>query len=114
MKDFINGEIILRKNLNYPPFCDIMLIRVQGEDIEKVKKVSIKMYEELIKQNNKNLFVYKPVASPIEKIKNTYRWRIVIKGRLNKMAIATIKKALNKADDKKVSIIVDTNPTNMM
>ena len=113
---FYNGELILRKNLNYPPFCDIILVRIQGENIEKVKRISKKLYEELLKQKNENLFVYKPVPSPIEKIQNVYRWRIVIKGRLNRKALSINNEALKNVDnkDKSISIVVDSNPTNMM
>ncbi len=114
---FYNGEILMRKNLNYPPFCDIILIRIQGEKVDKVKDISKKLYEELLKQKNENLFIYKPVASPIEKIQNNFRWRIIVKGRLNKKAISTINNALRNIENrsnKDVSIIVDCNPTNMM
>ena len=70
----------------------------------------------MLKQKNENLFVYKPVPSPIEKIQNVYRWRIVIKGRLNRKAISIINEALKNVDnkDKSISIVVDSNPTNMM
>lgn len=116
-KEFYNGEISLRKRLNYPPFCDIILVRVHSEDFNKVKDVSKKIYEDLVKQKNENLLVYKPVPSPIDKIQNIYRWRIVIKGRLNKMAIATIKRAVQPfygGKYKDVNIIVDSNPNSMM
>lgn len=116
-KEFYNDEITLRKSLNYPPFCDIILIRVHSEDSYKVKNVSQKIYEELIKQKNENLLVYKPVPSPIDKIQNTFRWRIIIKGRLNKMAISTIKKAVEPfygGKNKGVTIIVDSNPNSML
>ena len=116
-KEFYRGEISLRKRLNYPPFCDIILIRIHSEDFNKVKNISEKIYEGLLKQKNNNLFVYKPVPSPIDKIQNVFRWRIVIKGRLNKMAIATLKRAIEPfygGKYKDVSIIVDSNPNNMM
>lgn len=112
---FYDGEIMLRKRLNYPPFCDIILIRVNGENLENVKKVSAKLYEELLKERNENLLIYKPVASPIDKIQNTYRWRIIIKGKLNRKAIYTINSAIGKLKKvKDINIIVDTNPSNMM
>lgn len=116
-KEFYEGEITLRKCLNYPPFCDIILIRVHSEDINKVKDVSMKIYNELLKQKNDNLLIYKPVSSPIDKIQNIYRWRIVVKGRLNKMAIAIIKKAVEPfygGKNKGVTIVVDSNPNSMM
>ena len=116
-KEFYNGEITLRKRLNYPPFCDIILVRVHSENFNKVKEVSEKIYEELLKQKNENLLVYRPVPSPIEKIQNVFRWRIIVKGRLNKMAIAVIKKAVEPfygGKYKDVSIVVDSNPNSMM
>jgi primosomal protein N' len=61
--------------------------------------------------------IYKPVPSPIDKIQNTYRWRIVIKGRLNKRALSTINnvvKPFYNGKNKDVNIIVDSNPNNML
>lgn len=116
-KEFYNGEIVLRKSLNYPPFCDIILVRIHSENEEKVRIVSEKIYKELLKQKNENLLIYKPLPSPIDKIQNTYRWRIVVKGRLNKKAISTIKNAIEPfygGKNKDVSIVVDSNPNNMM
>ena len=114
---FYDGEILLRKRLNYPPFCDIILIRVHGENLEKVKKVAGKIYDDLLKQKNENLFVYKPVPSPVDRIQNVYRWRIIVKGRLNKKALATINNVMKDfymSRNKDINVIVDTNPNNMM
>ena len=116
-KEFYNGEITLRKRLNYPPFCDIILIRVHSENFNKVKEVSEKIYEELLKQKNENLLVYRPVPSHIDKIQNVFRWRIIVNGRLINMAIAVIKKAVEPfygSKYKDVSIVVDSNPNSMM
>ena len=112
---FYDGEILLRKRLNYPPFCDIILVRIHGENIENVKKISQELYMNLVKEKNENLFIYKPVPSPIDRIQNVFRWRIVIKGKLNRKAIFTINSAINRLNSRKnVNIFVDTNPTNMM
>ena len=114
---FYDGEILLRKRLNYPPFCDIILIRIHGENLEKVKKAASKIYDDLLEQKNENLSIYKPVPSPVDRIQNVYRWRIVIKGRLNKKALVTINNVINKfylGKNKDINLIVDTNPNNMM
>lgn len=116
-KKFYNGEIMLRKSLNYPPFCDIILLRIHSENRDKVQKVSQEIYTKLLNQKNENLMIYKPVPSPIDKIQNTYRWRIVIKGRLNKRALNTINNVVKPFYDgknKDVTIIVDSNPNNMI
>ena len=116
-KKFYEGEIQLRRSLNYPPFCDIILLRVHSKNEEKVRAISQKIYKELLEKNNKNLLIYRPVPSPIDKIQNIYRWRIVIKCKLNRSSLNTIKdvvKNFYQSKNKDVSIIVDSNPNNML
>ena len=57
--------------------------------------------------------LYKPLPCPIDKIKNKYRWRIILKGKLNNKIIDIINLAIEKANNKTTRIIVDTNPTNL-
>ncbi len=73
----------LRKQLKYPPFCDIILVGISGEKEEEVKKQAEFLYKQLyakIKKYNINLALYSPRPAPIDKIKNKYRWRIILKG----------------------------------
>lgn len=80
-KKFYDQEIILREQLNYPPFADITLINVTGEDERKVIEDSIRIREAFEKGLNgkEGVFILKEVPSPISKIKNKYRFRIIIK-----------------------------------
>ncbi len=114
---FYNTEIELRKQLKYPPFCDIISIVLTGEDEEKIKTTSNKLYKRIasfIKNNNLNILIYKPLPCPIDKIKNKYRWRIILKCKLNNKVINLISTSLENLDDKKTRIIVDTNPANLV
>lgn len=80
-KKFYEQEIILREQLNYPPFYDITLINVAGEDERKVIEDSIiirEAFENVLKEKE-GVIVLKEVPSPISKIKNKYRFRIIIK-----------------------------------
>ena len=74
----------LRKVLKYPPFCDIILIRFSGISLDEIKKSSNFIYRNLKKYLNKieNLIIFEPVPAPIDRIKNKYRWRIIIKGKV--------------------------------
>jgi len=112
---FYRTEIGLRKVLKYPPFCDIILIRFLGTDLVEIDNSSKIFYQNLKKYiNGKNGIVYEPVPSPIDKIKNKYRWRIIIKGKVNNSMINAINLAFNGTEIfKKTSITVDINPNNM-
>lgn len=55
-----------------------------------------------------------PVPAPIDKIKNKYRWRLIIKGKVNNSMIDCINLSLNSIkENKNTSITVDINPNNM-
>ena len=111
---FYKYEINLRKQLKYPPFCDIILFNIISRNEENVKKTSNLLYAELNKRSNNKYIIYKPVPSPINKIKNKYRWRIILKCKFDNNMINIINEALNACgNDKKAIILVDVNPTNM-
>ena len=113
---FYETEIELRKQLKYPPFCDIISIGVTDTDEMKVRNVSESLYKNInsiIKKENIQMLIYKPLPCPIDKIKNKYRWRIILKGKLNNKIIDVINMAIGKISSKTIRIVVDTNPTNL-
>lgn len=113
---FYETEIELRKQLKYPPFCDIISIGLTDTDEAKIKNVSEKLYNYInnyIKQESLNILIYKPLPCPIDKIKNRYRWRIILKGKLNNKIIDIINLAIANVNSKTTRIVVDTNPSNL-
>ena len=115
-KLFYNSEIQLRKMLKYPPFCDIILIRFQGKNLNEIKRISTLIYKilnEIFKNTHDEIF--KPVPSPIDKIQGKYRWRIIIKGKVNKNIIEAINYSLSKVKNQgDTTISIDINPNSMM
>ena len=111
---FYNQEIELRKILKYPPFCDIIKIDVSDFDENIASGVINAIYENLLKTNEKNIQVYSPMPSPISKIKNRYRWRIIIKCILGNNIIKKINMSINSIKiNNNTRISVDINPNNM-
>ena len=117
-QEFYETEIALRKQLKYPPFCDIIVIGFNSANEEEIKKVSNLAYEILIKKLNDEEFkIFKPMPSPIDKIQNKFRWRIIIKGKINKEVngiLNEVLKTLYEKDYKNTKITIDINPNNMM
>lgn len=114
---FYETEIALRKQLKYPPFCDIILISFNGLNEYNIKNISNEMYKELLeKLNQKEFKIFKPMPSPIDKIQNRYRWRIIIKGNIaveaNEILNQTLKEIYSK-NIKDIRISIDVNPNNM-
>lgn len=117
---FYEAEIMMRRNLNYPPFCDIIQFSINAKTEEQVKRVANKIYAELKKEfyvMKNNVLIYEPVPAPVDKIKNKYRWRILMKCRFSNNVIDLINNILNryyKLNYKGTRLIIDVNPNNMM
>lgn len=114
---FYRTEIALRKQLKYPPFCDIIVISFNSLKEEEIKNISNQVYRYLLKNLNYDDYkIFKPMPSPIDKIQNKYRWRIIIKGNMNKKTNEILNNCLTefyKKDLKSTKISIDVNPNNM-
>ena len=117
-EEFYKIESEIRKRLKYPPFCDIILIKFNGKNLQEIQNTSNKMYFALNRILDKTQnFLYKPVPSPVDKIQNKYRYRMILKGKVNLKLIDCIKYSM--AEDiigkiKDTTITVDINPNNMI
>ena len=118
---FYDTEILIRKQLKYPPFCDIIVIGFNGLNEKELIDIGNKTYSYLKEhlgngEENKEFKIFKPMPAPIDKIQNRYRYRIIIKGVMNKKANDVLNNYLKKVyqkDLKNVRISIDVNPNNM-
>jgi len=82
---FYNHEITVRKQLMYPPFSHIFFIMFVSGDEKKIIKALFKLLDIMIKFNKNNQFEHiGPAPAAISKIKNQYRWKIIVKGKIEK------------------------------
>ena len=118
-KKFYETEITLRKQLKYPPFCDIIVMRFEGKNENQIKELAIETYDNLRKmlENCKDLTLLKPMPAPIDKIQNRYRWRIIIKGNMTNDTneiLNNLLKQIYKEGKKDIRVSVDVNPNSMI
>ena len=123
-EEFYKTEINLRKEMNFPPFCDIINIICQSEDENLGKKLIKECYNILrnakinLKLSDEELRIYRPNYAPLAKIKNKYRFRILIKGKDSDL-VSHILESLyvnyNKNYKvKDISLSIDINPVNLL
>lgn len=114
---FYETEIALRKQLKYPPFCDIILISFNSLNETNIKNISNEMYKKLLEKLNQEEFkIFRPMPSPIDKIQNRYRWRIIIKGNMTVEANEVLNQTLKEIYSRNIEdirISIDVNPNNM-
>ena len=117
-KEFYKTEIALRQQLMYPPFKDIILINFNGLSESEIKKVSLEVYKYLMENLNLDEFkVMKPMPSPIDRIQNHIRWRMIVKGNMTADANQVFNNCLKLIYDKNYKntrVTIDVNPNSMM
>lgn len=114
--NFYNSEITNRKRLNYPPFCDIISLMASGEDEDRVKVFITEVKTEIdnfIKYKNCIHSIVGPNPAPLAKIKNQFRYRILIKALDFDEVYPLLSSLSQKSEGEKVFFSIDINPTNM-
>lgn len=116
---FYKNEVIYRQRMGYPPFCDIVYILVAGED-EKEAEAEIINIGEFLKEKQKEssdiIEILGPAPSPIHKIKNKFRYRILLKVKKSERIHSSLEE-ICKAHEKsgmKNNLSIDINPNNML
>lgn len=120
---FYETEILMRKQLKYPPFCDIIVIAISASNQNKAFEITKKLHQYLknrVLNENLGIILYQGMPAPIDKIKNKYRFRIIIKCKFGNNIIQLINDMLeqygktkeSKQEDVKLGI--DLNPNNWM
>lgn len=118
---FYNTEIGIRKQLKYPPFCDIIVIALTGNNEKNLNVLAKKVHEYLKDRviNEKfGVLLYSPVQCPIYKIKDKYRMRILIKclydNRMHNLLFDMLKFFAKRSAKDKCSITIQINPNSML
>ena len=116
---FYKNEIMMREAMDYPPFTRILVITMSSEDENMLIKNIQNVGENLkykIKDNN-TITILGPCTCGISKIKNFYRWQIIIKGDIKETIAQEIKNLVYESVKNVYSSIrvsIDINPSNMI
>jgi len=100
---FYQSEIEQRKELGYPPFGHLILILFSGENQNRVigqsEKFCSLLKRMLRKEGLKETEILGPAPAPLSKIKNQYRWQIIIKTKITQKVVDLMGKILQEGKD---------------
>ena len=122
-KSFYNLELPIRKEMTYPPFCDLCVIGFSSDKEGKVFFAANEFLNDLKQVNSKDftdvkIIVLGPVTPRVAKVGGKFRVRIIIKCRDSKRfreMIGTLLKTYEKNTKyKDVSVFAELNPENVM
>lgn len=80
---FYRQETAIREALSYPPFAHLTKITIKGQEESKIAGAAIDLGQRLRDRNAelKTLKILGPAPCPVFKIKNEFRYQILLKGK---------------------------------
>jgi primosomal protein N' (replication factor Y) len=114
---FYEEELDGRKELNYPPLSRLVLIEFRGKNENTVKSCAVQ-FASLVQSQNGTLQMLGPSPAVIGKIKQDYRWHILLKSSKSQdPAAAHLRRALVESTRRfeqtrkgDVRVIIDVDP----
>lgn len=116
---FYREEFTARGLLNYPPFGKILLVNALSKNEQSLIDFMKQTKEEILKllKDRNDIDVLGPVPCVIAKVKENFRWQIILKGELEIDLNKEIKEIiynLNKSNYNEIRVSIDINPNNLI
>jgi len=118
---FYTEELKSREELSYPPFSRLALIECSGENDRRVQREA-ERFGSALKSVPSGIMLLGPAPAVIAKIKNRYRWHIILKSRkeedpgggLLRRAIQSALDTTEKDRARDVRTVIDVDPVGLM
>lgn len=110
-KEFYKYEMNNRHKLDYPPYYYITSVKIASKDYDMASKEIVKVKKYLQNKINKKTILLGPTTASMFKIKNIYRFQLIVKYK-NDINLMEALKELDKIYmvNNKVNIEIDNNP----
>lgn len=117
---FFKNELMLRQKQNYPPFSNIGVIFLSGQNEKEVSRKTFQIHSKLLASgfgtdNCDELL--NPSKAPLTKIRGKFRYRLILKARRLAYLIEVLTEIsdsfYNEKDRNGIELGVDINPFNM-
>lgn len=117
---FFDDETALRQELSYPPFARLVHLRLEGTNAAAVARRAVDLGGDLRRvadslPTGSAVEILGPVAAPIAKLRNWYRWQILLKGSRSHTLLEMARQAADWVPRSKgTRLQIDVDPYNML
>ncbi len=115
---FFEGDAELRRELMYPPYGHLILIRVEGNNEARVEKQAVRISRaaRLLKGSSPDVMILGPAPAPRRKVVGKFRWQILLKSGDRKPVRDLVRSLMEEGHLKPYGskVIVDVDPVDMM
>ena len=111
--NFIRHELKQRKELSYPPFSQIALVRLEGKVEKEVQSEAVRIARVAEKANDE-IEILGPAAAPIFKVRDRYRFRFLIRSKTRAPLRESLLAVVRSPVHRRVRLSLDVDPLNML
>jgi len=116
---FMRRELQLRRDLMYPPFARLAMVRIEGAEPRLVRRAAEAVAKSLANASTpEGVRVLGPAPAPIERIKQRYRWQVMVKSRELKpmrAAISAMRAEVGPSAERDgIFLAIDIDPVRML
>ncbi|MBF6568573.1 MAG: primosomal protein N' [Candidatus Binataceae bacterium] len=115
---FMRRELTLRRELGYPPFMRLALVRIESENAPAATRIAAQAANALNRFFKNGVRVLGPAPAPIERIRGRYRFQVMAKSeglRELRSALAAMRAEVGpQAATATVRLAIDVDPINML
>ncbi len=105
-RGFAKEELERRRTLGYPPFSHMARVLFTGTSREKVEGVARQVAGDLV-GGARGLEILGPAPAPLVRLKNRFRWHIIVRSRSRKNILAVLSNLPRRMGSVKVQVDMD-------
>ena len=117
-EEFYRREIVFRRSMHYPPFSALINVLIHDKDYDRANNAAAEFARELrLAALESGIRVLGPAPAAISRIKNEYRFQILIKAQSRVRAREALEVAMDRvtsAGHNPRSISIEVDPVNLM
>jgi primosomal protein N' (replication factor Y) len=120
-KGFLQSELEFRRALHYPPFTRLISVRIDGPKSEEVETSAKAVAATLREKAGRKVKCYEPVEilgpapAPIHRLRNRYRWQLLLKGKQISPLLELASQARDLAPrSRNLRVHIDVDPYSML
>ncbi|HEV8248262.1 MAG TPA: primosomal protein N' [Polyangiaceae bacterium] len=111
---FVEAELIARRELGYPPFTRLALVRFDAIDENRARTEADKFMRIAARAAPPEVQILGPAPAPVARVRNRFRYRFMLRSRERAALRTALLAVARSAVDRRVRMAIDVDPVNML
>lgn len=112
VQGFVQRELLIRKELSYPPFGRLVLFGIQSKN-ENILQKQTEIFANFLRTRTDRVEVLGPSSAPLARIRDVYRYQVLLKSMDRRVLHALVQQAMSFPWDAGIRVHIDVDPQNM-